>query len=259
MRELDYYGDPERYEAEYGFYTIDLSWYRNRLSELGGPALVLGCGTGRVLFSLAVDGIPTDGIDSSPQMLDRARTHAVEMGGEIAGRVNLFEADIRSFSLETRYRVILAPFNLLMHLHRDQEVLGCLDSVASHLEEDGLLLLDVTNPKEELLVRHGPPGLPLRDIRFRGVTFLQTEQHEYDESTKISQTLFTYEPRTKDAEPFACRLRLRMYAPEDIDGLLKQAGFEISRKLGSFAGETFGQDSMTQIIEASTTRRERRS
>lgn len=259
MRELDYYGDPERYEAEYGFYAIDLAWYRNRLSELGGPALVLGCGTGRVLFTLASAGIPTDGIDSSPRMLDRARTRAVELGAEIAGRVNLVEADIRSFSLETRYRVVLAPFNLLMHLHQDQDVLGCLDSVAGQLEEDGLLLLDITNPQPELLVRHGPPGLPLRDIRFRGVTYLQTEQHEYDESTKISQTLFTYEPRTKDAEPFACRLHLRMYAPEDIDGLLKQAGFEISRKLGSFSGESFGRDSPIQIIEATTTRRERRS
>ena len=259
MRELDYYGDPERYEAEYGFYAIDLSWYRNRLLESGGPALVLGCGTGRVLFPLAAAGIPTDGIDNSPQMLDRARTRAVEMGAEIAGRVNLFEADIRSFSLETRYQVILAPFNLLMHLQKDQEVLECLDSVAGHLEEDGRLLLDVTNPKEELLVRHGPPGLPLRDIRFRGVTFLQTEQHEYDQRTKISKTLFSYEPRTKDAEPFACRLHLRMYAPEDIDGLLKQAGFEIKKKLGSFSGETFDQESMTQIIEASTIRRGRRS
>ena len=259
MREPDYYGDPERYEAEYGFYTIDLSWYRNRLSELRGPALVLGCGSGRVLFSLAAGGIPTDGIDNSPRMLDRARTRAVEMGGEIAGRVNLIEADIRSFSLETRYRVILAPFNLLMHLHTDQEVLGCLDRVAGHLEEGGRLLLDITNPKEELLVHQGPPGLPLRDIRFRGVTFIQTEQHEYDQRSKISQTLFTYQPKTKDAEPFACRLRLRMYTPEDIDGLLKQAGFEIKKKLGSFTGETFGQDSPTQIIEAATTRRERKS
>jgi SAM-dependent methyltransferase len=259
MRELDYYGDPERYEAEYGFYTIDLSWYRDRLSDLGGPALVLGCGTGRVLFTLAAAGIPTDGIDSSPRMLDRARTRAVEMGGEIAGRVNLFEADIRSFSLDTRYRAVLAPFNLLMHLHQDEEVLGCLDCVARHLQDGGMFLLDVTRPREELLVRHGPPGLPLRDIRFRGVTYLQSEQHEYDERTKISQTQFIYEPKTKDTEPFACRLRLRMYAPEDIDGLLKQAGFEINRKLGSFSGEPFGEDSPIQIIEATTTRRERRS
>lgn len=258
MRERDYYGDPERYEAEYGFYSIDLSWYRNRLLDLGGPVLVLGCGTGRVLFSLAAAGIPADGIDNSPGMLDHARARAVEMGGEIAGRVNLFEADIRSFSLDSRYRVILAPFNLLMHLHQDQEVLGCLECVANHLEDDGTFILDVTNPQPELLVRHGPPGLPLRDIRYRGVTFLQSEQHEYDERTKISETLFSYEPRTKDAQPFVCRLRLRMYSPGDIDGLLQKAGFDISRKLGSFSDEEFGQDSPVQIIEA-TTRRGRRS
>jgi SAM-dependent methyltransferase len=258
MQERDYYGDPERYEAEYGFYTIDLSWYRDRLLSLGGPALVLGCGTGRVLFSLAVAGIATDGIDSSPDMLDRARGHAVKMGPEVAGRVNLVEADIRSFSLESRYRVILAPFNLLMHLHRDEEVLECLDCVADHLEDDGIFLLDVANPQPELLVRHGPPGVPLRDIRWGGTTYLQTEQHEYDEATKISQTTFIYEPRTKDAQPFVCRLRLRMYSPGDIDCLIQRAGFDINRKLGSFTGEDFGQDSPVQIIEA-TTRRGRRS
>jgi len=258
MQELDYYGDPERYEAEYGFYTVDLSWYRNRLAELGGPALVLGCGTGRVLFSLAVAGIPADGIDSSPAMLDRARSRAVEMGPDIAGRVNLFEADIRSFSLDARYRVILAPFNLLMHLHADEDVLECLQSTAAHLGDDGRLLLDVTNPQPELLVRHGPPGVPLRDIRWRGVTYLQSEQHEYDETTKISQTTFIYEPRTQDAQPFVCRLNLRMYAPGEIDGLLGKAEFEIQRKLGSFTGDRFGQESPVQIIEA-TTRRGRRS
>jgi SAM-dependent methyltransferase len=258
MQERDYYGDWERYEAEYGFYTIDLSWYRSRLLELGGPALVLGCGTGRVLFSLAQAGIATDGIDSSPAMLDRARSRAVEMGAEIAGRVSLFEADIRSFSLDDRYRVILAPFNLLMHLHRDEEVLACLECAANHLQDDGLLLLDVTNPRPELLVRHGPPGVPLRDIRWRGVTYLQTEQHEYDQATKISQTTFAYEPKSDDAQPFVCRLRLRMYSPEDIDGLLDKAGFEIKKKFGSFVGESFAQESPVQIIEA-TTRRGRRS
>jgi len=258
MQERDYYGDPERYEAEYGFYTIDLSWYRDRLLQLGGPALVLGCGTGRVLFSLASAGIPVDGVDGSPGMLDRARSRAVEMGPEIAGRVNLYEADIRTFSLDTRYRVILAPFNLLMHLHADQDVLKCLESTAAHLEDDGRLLCDVTNPRPELLVRHGPPGVPLRDIRYRGVTYLQSEQHEYDQATKISLTTFIYEPRTEDARPFVCRLRLRMYSPEDIDGLLEKAGFEIRQKLGSFTGEQFVEESPAQIIEA-TTRRGRRS
>ncbi len=257
MREVDYYCDPERYEAEYGFYTIDQSWYRNRLFQLGGPALVLGCGTGRLLFSLAAAGIPTDGIDSSPPMIDHARGRAVEMGSEVAGRVNLIEADIRRFSLEIRYRAILAPFNLLMHLHQDEEVLACLECVARHLEDHGRFLLDVTNPYPELLVRHGPPGLPLRDIRYRGVTYLQSEQHEYDPETRISQTTFIYEPRTGDAEPFACRLSLRMYPPEEIDGLLQRAGFEIKQKSGSFTGAAFHRESPAQIIEAATTRRER--
>jgi SAM-dependent methyltransferase len=247
MEQRDYYDDPERYDAEYGFLSADLEWYRSRVSELAGPVLVLGCGTGRVLFHLARAGIQVDGIDNAPAMLDFARSRALKSGRDIA----FFESDIRDFSLPCRYRAILAPLNLLMHLHTDREVLACLDCVRAHLQDKGKFLLDVSNPREEVLRDHGgPEGLPLRDVVVRGVKYLQKEHHRYDPASKISEVTFTFEPSQPGGTPFITRLRLRMFPPDDIRRLLALGGFQINEHLGTFTGEQFDGSGLTQIIVA---------
>jgi SAM-dependent methyltransferase len=247
MEQRDYYDDPERYDAEYGFLSADLEWYRSRVSESGGPALVLGCGTGRVLFHLARAGIRVDGIDNKPAMLDLARSRALTIGRDIG----LFEADIRDFSLSRRYRAVVAPLNLLMHLHSDRELLECLECVKTHLLDRGILLFDISNPRDEILLEHGgPQGIPLRDVVVRGVKYLQREHHRYDPESKISEVTFTFEPGQPESRPFVTRLRLRMFSPGDIRRLLGLAGFKIHEYLGSFAGEQFDGSGLTQIIVA---------
>ena len=207
MRELPYYGDPKRYDAEYGFVAADLNWYRDQVMKPGGPALVLGCGTGRVLFCLAQSGIAVTGIDNSPAMLDRARTRALTLARDHADRVDLIEADIRLFSLDRHYQTILAPLNLLMHLHTDQEVQDCLACVKNHLLENGRFIFDISNPREEILVEHGGPhGLPLREIVVEGVNYLQRERHLYDPLTRISEVAFIFESLSAGAESFITRL-----------------------------------------------------
>src|SRR5262245_14065863 len=52
----------------------ELEFVLRRIEEGGGPALELGCGTGRVLVPLRERGVAVVGIDVSPDMLDRCRT-----------------------------------------------------------------------------------------------------------------------------------------------------------------------------------------
>lgn len=251
MRERDYYSDPERYDCEYGFVAADLPWYLERARRAGEPVLVLGCGTGRVLFHLARAGLQVDGIDNSAAMLARARTRAVTLGADVAGRVDLVEGDIRDFALVRRYRSILAPLNLLMHLHTDEEVCSCLACVRKHLLNGGRFLFDVTNPRAEILEAHGgPEGLPLRDIRVGNKKYLQKEQHRYDSESKISEVTFLFESRSPGAVSFMSRLRLRMFSPKEIRQLLEAEGFEILEHLGAFSGELFDGSGLTQILVA---------
>ncbi len=51
----------------------DVAFYRKLAHEAQGPVLELGCGTGRILLAIAMDGIPCTGLDASPLMLDALR------------------------------------------------------------------------------------------------------------------------------------------------------------------------------------------
>ena len=251
MEEVGYYDDPERYQAEYSFLAADVEWYRRHTLALGGPALVLGCGTGRHVFHLAAAGLDVDGIDNAPAMLDFARSRAVPMRSEITRRVQFFSADMRRFSLPRKYRTVLAPLNCLMHLHSDDEMLACLGRVKSHLTSNGGLLFDVAHPRPELLANTDDPrGVPLREIRVRGVTYLQRERHEYHADTGISEAVFQFEPRETGLSAFQCRLRLRMFSATEIEDLLHRAGFVIEEKFGNFQDQPFRKDGISQIFVA---------
>jgi len=251
MQEIDYYSDPERYNAEYSFLSADTGWYRERAKEQGSPALVLGCGTGRILFHLADAGLLVDGLDGSPAMLDFARSRAMSLGKPICDLTNFYEGDMRGFSLPHRYQVIIVPLNGLMHLHSDDELLTCLLCIREHLAENGRLIFDITNPKAEVLAAYTESqGLLIRDIKVRGVSYRQREQHTYDQQTGISETIFSFVPQNIDSPSFRCKLRLRMFSPNEIDRLLSLAKMATVEKLGSFENDPFDGSSLTQIIVA---------
>src|ERR1700729_179544 len=69
--------------------------------------LELGCGTGSILVRLD-SGPELTGIDQSSEMLARARAKVP--------RARLIEDDMKSFSLEERFDVVICVFDSLYHL-----------------------------------------------------------------------------------------------------------------------------------------------
>ena len=59
----------EFYDILHAGQTVDVGVFLDLAVERGGPALELGCGTGRVLVPLAAAGVEATGIDSSRDML----------------------------------------------------------------------------------------------------------------------------------------------------------------------------------------------
>lgn len=85
------------YDAAYAVLPTlgpDIDFYRELARESGGPVLEIGCGTGRVLSRIAVDGLDCCGIDASKQMLERCR-------GKLSDSVRLDQADTRDSASAT--------------------------------------------------------------------------------------------------------------------------------------------------------------
>jgi hypothetical protein len=184
-------------------------------------------------------------------MLARAKTRALLLGPTIANRVNLYQKDMRSFALRRRYRVALAPFNVLMHLHTDEDFLACLRCVKRHLEETGTFIFDVSNPQPALLDTIGEQQpVEQRSIRIRGLSYLQRERHLYNPSSGLSVTTYTFEPEGHDEAPFTTSLSLRMFTPSHIEQLLQAGTFKIINRYGDFSNNQLSESSVVQIIEA---------
>jgi SAM-dependent methyltransferase len=115
-----------------------LEWiqrYRPHTTSL----LELGCGTGSILVRL--DMVPElTGIDQSSEMLARAQAKVP--------RARLIEDDMRSFSLEERFDVVICVFDSLNHLLFFGDWESMFEAVHRHLVEGGLFIFDVNTVGE---------------------------------------------------------------------------------------------------------------
>ena len=92
----------ELYDGYPGSYLDDIVFYAEEAKRAGSPVLEIGVGTGRLAFCLAAIGVDVVGIDSSAAMLE-ALERKREQVGELAGRIEVGEADMRRFALQRRF------------------------------------------------------------------------------------------------------------------------------------------------------------
>ena len=100
--------------------------------------LELGCGHGRVLTRLARDGAQVVGLDNNAELLALAANALQRDGLASPSRVELVEADMRSFRLQQRFDRIVIPYNGLYALPSEAAQIQCLAQACAHLADGGL-------------------------------------------------------------------------------------------------------------------------
>jgi SAM-dependent methyltransferase len=126
--------------------------------------LELGCGTGSILARLT--SIPSlTGLDLSPEMLAVAR--------EKVPGARLIEDDMKTFSMEERFDVVICVFDTLNHLLAFGDWQAMFDVVHDHLTEAGLFIFDVNTLGELRRLGEEPPwvydfdqGVAIIDVAF---------------------------------------------------------------------------------------------
>lgn len=114
--------------------TEDVDFYVELAREAEGPVVELAVGTGRVAISIAErTGTKVIGIDSSPAMLAVAREKAEAAGVDL----ELYQQDMREFSLERPPALVICPGRSLLHLPTWSDRRAAFERVAESLRPGG--------------------------------------------------------------------------------------------------------------------------
>jgi len=123
-----------RYDDWAADMTEDVGFYVGLAREADGPLVELAVGNGRVAIPVAqATGRPVVGIDSSPAMLEQARSRAAEAGVEL----DLREGDMRDLALDEPAALIYCPFRALLHLPTWADRRRTFEGVAASLRPAG--------------------------------------------------------------------------------------------------------------------------
>jgi len=101
-----------------------------------GRVLELGIGTGRVALPLAARGVHVEGIDISPEMVERLR--AKPGGADLEVTIGSF-ADVPT---DGRFDLVYLVFNTIYMLQTEDEQARCFQRVAEHLRPGGAFVVE---------------------------------------------------------------------------------------------------------------------
>lgn len=125
-----------------GFSFGDVEYYLERLKDVKGKVLEVGCGSGRVLIPLLQAGIDMEGVDNSAAMLDSCRNRLEALGLD----AKLFEDEMHNFSLTDSYEAIIIPAGSFQLVEGREQAVSALRHFYSHLRPGGRLIVDLFIP-----------------------------------------------------------------------------------------------------------------
>jgi len=243
---------------DFGLLYDHVPLYRERtdvdfyVAEAQSPVLELGCGTGRILVPIArVGGGHTIvGLDSSKQMLERARANLAREPSDVQRRVTLHQRDIQDFDLGAAFAVIMAPFRVFQHLTTIDAQLRFLAAVARHLMPGGRFIFDVFNPRFAVMVnadgqeREDTPDTHLPDGRTFRRAYRIARVRWLDQVSESE--LIYYVDGTRYVQAF----EMRWFLNAELRHLLARAGFRVAAMYGDFARGPLVDGAPEQVVVA---------
>lgn len=249
-----FYGTIVRfYDAENSDKTDDIQLYLELAEEYGGPIIDIGCGTGRVMAPLAQEGYEVHGIDNERAMLDRAE-RLRQTSPELKQNLHLHHGDVLTYALDKPFKLVLVPYNGLMHFHDQETQIAVLHKLRAWTAPDGLLVLDLPNAGDIF-------GTQETDAVMMERTFLEPESghmvmqqsHSYlDRTRQLLRVTWIYDEITGDGtvkRTFA-PLVLYYYFYSELRLLLERTGFAVEAVYGDTAYGPFEDGCERMVVFA---------
>lgn len=222
-----YYDLQEQYatQQEIDFYA--------QCIQPGHKALEAMSGSGRLQIPLLLRGYSIDGIDNSPNMLERCKKRCAQLG--LAP--SLYEQSLEAMSLTNNYDVIFiakGSFQLIADKHA---ALTALQKIRDHMHKKGMLLIDIFVPTSKTSTFY-TDNVQIDDyhqIRF-------SAHYQFHEHQKQVDVHCTYELLADGnvQEQETEIMHFVWYTDNEFINLLNQAGFAVVQihEVSFFAGDS---------------------
>jgi SAM-dependent methyltransferase len=247
-----HYRDGRYYDHAYRTYRPDIEHYVALAVQSRGPVLELGVGTGRVAIAIAERSIDIVGVDRMDAMIDRMRERLAKKPRAIASRIELVQGDLRTIDLGRRFPLVIAPFNVFMHLYDLADIEAGLTTAHKHLEPGGILSFDVLMPDFVSLRRDPGRLFKSRPIKHPkdGRRYAYEEAFRYDHSGQVQTVSMIFTDLEDGENKFVTPLAQRQFFPQELRALVHYNGFDLVRFDGGFRSEPIDEYSQSQVIVA---------
>lgn len=225
------YDRPLAYDIAFGFRDVVsevdclVAWFERATGRFPASVLELACGPAAHAIEFASRGAVVSALDLSGAMCDYARQKAALAGVTL----DLHQGDMVDFGLERRYELIATLSNSIAHVHTLDDLLAHLTTVARHLAQDGLYVLQVQHPRT-FLGRAARPGAPFEPWTIAGwglevETRWGSPGDPYDPAAQIFEA--TVEMKIRDGQSeqtFAEVVRMRDWTLTELIAALRLCG-----------------------------------
>lgn len=223
-----------------------ISFYMDYAKKANGPILEPMCGTGRFLIPMLQAGLDIEGFDASPHMLS-ALKQKYSLISKKAPPVNkLF---LEEFASQKKYNLIFVPFGSWGLITNIEDSKKCLQIMFQHLAPNGKFIIEIETiasvPEQCEIWKYGS------NIRADGSLLTLKTFTTYDTKTQIITYLCTYQSIVKNSiESIETEnFQQYLYKFDEMDQLLKNAGFTYIKKYADYSKSPVTTDAHTIIYE----------
>lgn len=200
----------------------------------GRPALEFAIGTGRIAIPLAEKGVPVDGIELSPHMVERLRAR---IGNH---PINVTIGDMSTTTTNQRYGLVYLVYNTIFNLLTADDQIRCFQNAARHLVPEGHFVVETALPHAWI----SPDQSDYVHAEDVGVDTVTLDVARYDPMTQLleeNHVFLTTQGITMS--PIVCRL----ITPGEMDLMARISGMRLIQRFANWQKSAFDIHSKAHV------------
>ncbi len=243
---LDYEKIAHLYDS-YLRFTDDVPFFIQECQKTEGSVLELMCGTGRLSIPLLEAGVHLTCVDASPAMLAILRQKLSEKGLN----ASVVQANVTALPLESKFDVILLPFQSFHELKTKTEQRQVLQKISELLKPNGRFICTLHNPDVNLKSTNKSSTYgPFPRVDQVGFVSLSVDFNYQSETETVSgyQTIYELDETHQIVAEHQLPVEFSLIKLDVFQQLLQLTALEIEELYGNYNFSPFVPETSPYII-----------